>query len=341
MIYNFHHHFVLSIIVALFVCAQPFHAHAQTTLCDNGIRLDVWYGQERNSEVRKVQAFLRDKGYYGYVPTGNFYDKTKMAVLTYQFIRGLYPTGTVGEITRRAMNAELCPQVVSSGGTEASAKEKFISSQDPVNMAKKVDLAVPLIEQIYPLSCEAASLQMALAYKGVHLSQDLLINAMGKALPLKKKKSGSTFVWGDPDIGFVGDIKGYVWNSLSGDITEATGWGVNNGPVARVASQYRNGSIAKDNATTEDIENALDNGNPVIFWHVRDEFASASMTYKTSDGKDVSLFPDHVSLVTGYYRGALTTTYVITDPKYGKFEIDQATLMRWWGKYHNDMVIVS
>ena len=61
------------------------------------------YGLKKSEDVRKLQEILIDKGYLSGVPTGNFLDKTRVAVKAFQKERGLPTTGFVGPMTREEL----------------------------------------------------------------------------------------------------------------------------------------------------------------------------------------------------------------------------------------------
>ena len=82
-------------------------------------------------------------------------------------------------------------------------------------------LAVPFHRQEHNLSCEAATLVMALKFHGVSVSEQALIDAIG--FDETKKANG---VWGNPHVAFVGDIDGHQ---------PSTGYGVYWQPIAATA----------------------------------------------------------------------------------------------------------
>ena len=72
-----------------------------------------------------------------------------------------------------------------------------------------VNLAVPYHRQEYTLSCEIASLMMALNYKGVKITEKELIEQLPISDPGPRHQNN---IWGDPDSGFVGNINGAMPN---------------------------------------------------------------------------------------------------------------------------------
>lgn len=86
-------------------------------------------------------------------------------------------------------------------------------------------LSVPFHRQDHALSCEVATLVMALRYYGVDITEQPLIDDIGFD---PTEKSGN--VWGNPHIAFVGDIDGRQ---------PSTGYGVYWQPIAIAGEVYR------------------------------------------------------------------------------------------------------
>jgi uncharacterized protein YvpB len=259
--------------------------------------------------------------------------------------------------------ASLSPKMVSTLGQTADAldidsnedPQKNIgpeqSSKQPKNEPKALDkkvelpssvmLNIPLVYQAYNLNCEATSLSMALNYRGVNVTPQDLMSKIGYAEPIKKTFKDGKIIWGDPDKGFVGSEKGYLFTKAAG-MSGGNGWGVNNGPVAKVAESYLPGSIEMDNAKIEDLKQALAQDKPVIFWHQRDDARREVLTYTTPEGKEVKQFQNHVNLLIGYKTDTKgQTVYYFNDPIFGKIQHTEAELIRIWGKYNNDIVVVN
>jgi uncharacterized protein YvpB len=202
-------------------------------------------------------------------------------------------------------------------------------------------LKVPFFRQIYNLSCEAASLQMALAYRGVSANQDQILAKIGVANPyIKEYDDKGQIIWGDPNIGFVGNVKAYFYGS-DGSFKTGKGWGVNNGPVARVAAEFRSGSYEVDGANIDDLKNALRQNKPVIFWHGRDDAKRGELLYKTPEGKEIKLFQNHVNVLTGFSTKNGSTRYYFNDPIYGKYSASEAHVKKIWARYNNEIVVVN
>ncbi len=273
-------------------------------------------------------------------PTGTYGTLTTSAVLQYQMIHEMEPTGTIGALTRAMMNTEL----TANTNTPISDSKFTINGNFSLTKIDEVThvLSVPLFEQIYPLSCEAASLEMALAYKGVIKNQDDIIKEIPQALPFQKQKQTSgQYIWGDPSLGFVGDVRGWFFNSLG--TLGATGWGADKEPVLSVAQKYRPNSEATTQNTIASITHEIDSNNPVIVWtaSLDDLPHETLLTYQSPSGKTIPFIPTHVNVIVGYktkINGEMIL--LVNDPEYGRLEISQSLFEKEWSMYHHDMLVV-
>lgn len=171
-----------------------------------------------------------------------------------------------------------------------------------------IKLNVPFYRQMYAQSCEAASLRMALAYRGVHDSDWNILQRFGYfPRPRDKEKNE----WDDPNLQFVGDVNG---NQGAG-----TGWGVYAGPVARAASQYGRSTSLAYGANANFVAQQIYNGNPVIAWGVW-RIGAKIDSWKTPLGQIISgPMPMHVRLIVGV-RGELNDPlgFYVNDPILGQ-----------------------
>src|SRR5205807_4710112 len=91
-----------------------------------------------------------------------------------------------------------------------------------------VYLPAPLIAQAYPLDCESAALQVALATKGINVTQQWIFNHLPQDPRAPVMSGGFPAQWGDAYSAFVGDVYGRESNF--------TGYGVYYAPIAQVAA---------------------------------------------------------------------------------------------------------
>ncbi len=212
---------------------------------------------------------------------------------------------------------------------------------DLFGKVSSVNLSIPLIKQIYSLSCEAAALEMSLSYKGITVSQDQLISDIGLSEPFNKQQFGDKIIWGDPDEAFVGNYKG-IYAKVQGPTLVGDGWGANEGPVLRVAKKYLPNSYAKTDATLADIKDALFQDRPVIIWLVQQYHSPATLEYFTLQGKKVTFQQFHVVVVTGLEAQADgSVAWLINDPIYGQLRYSSTQLETEWQKYGSRMVVVG
>lgn len=68
---------------------------------------DLKYGLAKNTEVKRVQEFLRDEGLYKGVITGNYYGLTLLGIKNFQKREGLKQTGKFEGETRELVNSIL------------------------------------------------------------------------------------------------------------------------------------------------------------------------------------------------------------------------------------------
>ena len=117
----------------------------------------------------------------------------------------------------------------------------FEARSRPFQPAGAIIDNVPFSKQVYSLSCEAASLQMALAYYGVNVSQDQILAEMGEDRRPPMYDNG-TLVWGDPYQTFVGNPNGYE-TANPGDPN--SGYGTYWPTIKAAALAFLPGSVAQ------------------------------------------------------------------------------------------------
>ncbi len=176
-----------------------------------------------------------------------------------------------------------------------------------------------------PLSCEAASLKMALRYKGVDVSENDIMNIIGYDPTLH---SGNT--WGNPYNAFVGDINGRQ---------NTTGYGVYWDPIAKAANQWRSAK-AFSGWTAQDLAREINNGNPIMTWGI---YGSGYYDpWYTPDGVKIDAWKgEHARTVIGF-KGTVEnpTEFILNDPYGGKLTWSTSKLLSDWGKFNYSGVVV-
>lgn len=183
--------------------------------------------------------------------------------------------------------------------------------------------------QDHALSCEVAALKMALAYRGVTVSEADLIRSVGTDATPKRKVNGVT-VWGDPDEAFVGNIDGAML---------VDGYGVYWGPIARTARAFRRAEPFQG-WTPGQLAHAIQDGNPVIVWGYL--WGGKQTSWQTPGGKIVrAVTREHVFVVNGF-RGSADSPegFFLVDPIYGRRYYALDEFMQRWDSLGDSGVVI-
>lgn len=206
----------------------------------------------------------------------------------------------------------------------------FNTDQD-FNISFSTELSVTKLSVAYNgqdhnLSCEVATLVMALSYHGVYLPEQPLIDAIG--FDPTPKANG---VWGNPHIAFVGDIDGRQ---------PSTGYGVYWEPIAQAGNAYRP-STAFSGWTVSQVTEEIKKGHPVIIWGTAG--SGSRIDWQTSGGDNVvAINGEHTFLVIGFVGSANDPSKIIVlDPLYGERYKTRSSFEWMWGLLGNSGVVVE
>jgi uncharacterized protein YvpB len=158
----------------------------------------------------------------------------------------------------------------------------------PVGVAA-VNLTLPAVRQVYRNDCEATALSMAL---GGTVPQLRLQSLLPVAHPYLPVEGAQGMVWGDPELGFVGDVRG-------------GGYGVYDRPVLALARRYDRGAENLTGTPVARVVAAVQQGRPVVAWI---QFgADAPRTWRSPAGVVVQANgAEHAVTLTGWQAGVLT-----------------------------------
>lgn len=186
-------------------------------------------------------------------------------------------------------------------------------------------LAVPMYLQKYTLSCEIAALVMALNYRDLHVTEDEIIDKVGKD-PTPHKGN----IWGNPNSAFVGNIKGTQM---------ADGYGVHWAPIAKAARLYREAQDFQD-WNIGQLTLAIENNNPVVVWIYSHNGTKTS--WKTPDGIDIYAVRDeHAITVVGFVGPPNNPTQIIVnDPLIGQVYLSRAVFDKKWDIFGRSGVVI-
>ena len=170
-------------------------------------------------------------------------------------------------------------------------------------------LDVPLDQQDQPVTCEVASLKMALEFRGIGADEASLLALTGiDDRPPELGPDGTILRWGDPDQAFDGDPAGHVF--------DRTGYGVYAAPIARAAAAAGATVLAAGTGIAPAaVYSATLAGHPVVAWVTNDYRPGQLGTWRSWDGADVPYsLTEHAVLVVG-----VTPAQVLLDDP-------------WWGE---------
>ena len=189
----------------------------------------------------------------------------------------------------------------------------FANTINTVNakMYKDVKLKVIAYKQQYVNSCEAATLRMALAYKGIKKSD---VQLLMKFTYNPTYKDWANNIWDDPQKQYVGYVD--VAGKPNG------GYGVYGLPVVSAIKSFGlDAEYATGTAITASfLAQAVDSKNPVIVWGYS-SFTEPPYIWKTQEGVEVKAFRgEHVRLIVGF-KGTIEQPvgFYINDSLKGKY----------------------
>jgi len=175
----------------------------------------------------------------------------------------------------------------------------------PQKVTKKI-LDVPMVNQNPELKygCEVTSLAMVLQYAGIKIDKMTLANQLQKDNDKLVRRSGDIIKWGDPNIGFVGDMTG-----------NGAGYAVFDKPLEKLMRNYLGDRVI--NLTGKDFSQLLkqiDNNKPVIVWTTGDHKLPDRWESWLHEGHKIKTPLDlHVVVLVGYDEGSV----YINDPLSG------------------------
>jgi len=213
-------------------------------------------------------------------------------------------------------------------GEENAVKKIYYQTVRIIPVKPAVKLAVPYHHQEHTLSCEVAALLMALNYKGVTVTENELIGQLPISDPGPRHKDNT---WGDPNLGFVGNINGKMPN---------IGYGVYEQPIYDLASKYRPARIIASGTLT-DLITELSNNNPIIVWGVV-VGRSKDISWKTPEGKIISAqLDEHARTLIGFTgKSDNPQLLILLDPIYGEVRLTVKDFLKNWTLLDKRAVVI-
>jgi len=220
--------------------------------------------------------------------------------------------------TGQSIPADLCPG--------PDIVQCCINSQPP---PKLID--VPIVCQLPELKngCEVTSLTMVLQWAKINANKMTLASQIAKD-PTPYSVVNGVIHWGNPNVGFVGDITG-----------NAIGFGVYHGPVLKLAQQYH-GAVDLSGQSFEQILTHVTAGYPVWVitsfsfapvpadqWH---EVISPEGTYQMT-------YNEHSVVITGF-----TNEFVWINDPYANIknrQLSRGPFEAAWVQFGNQSIVLT
>jgi uncharacterized protein YvpB len=200
----------------------------------------------------------------------------------------------------------------------------------PVPLAALLDIAEDGQDQ--PVTCEVASLKMALRFRGISTDERSLLALTGvDDRRADLGADGAVVRWGNPNRAFVGDPAGHM--------SDLTGYGTYAAPVAR-AAVAAGGSVLAAGAgiPASAVFAAVMAGHPVVTWVTSDYQRHQLRTWRAWDGAEVSYtMAEHAVLVIGVTPAMV----VINDPWWGQVWHDRSTFEAAYATFGGMAVVIG
>ena len=148
-----------------------------------------------------------------------------------------------------------------------------------------VSIALPAIRQAYRNNCETAALASLLD----SVSQQQLQRELPIASPYVRSNSAGGVLWGDPEQGFVGNVRG-------------GGYGVYDEPLLKLAQRYQPSALNLTGSPLRSVVGALRSGRAVIAWIALGP--SEPTSWVTPAGRRISAnWAEHTIVLYGWEPG--------------------------------------
>ncbi|GIP32885.1 C39 family peptidase [Paenibacillus sp. J2TS4] len=182
-------------------------------------------------------------------------------------------------------------------------------------------LSAPAIKQYPELysGCEVTSLTMLLQFAGFDKDKMELAEEMPKdPTPISYNADGSIAYWGNPNLGFVGEVTG-----------KAKGFGIFHTALIEQLKSYIPTAVDLTGGEFEEIERHIASGIPVIAWTtITFRIPDKWVVWDTPIGPIKTTFIEHAVLVVGYDENNV----YVNDPYSGKAQVkvDKARFIETW-----------
>jgi uncharacterized protein YvpB len=252
------------------------------------------------------------------------YSLSVLIIIVLVFSSGIFSLLIYVKITEQSV----APPYIASG-----SKDQVINVPNSIQSSKPTEVPVvkvrtasamltaPIISQNPELSngCEITTLAMMLQYYGLKKSKlDLLPEMKYDQTPVKIDSNGKIIYWGNPNLGFVGDITG-----------RSIGYGIYHTALMDLLKKYIPTAIDLTGKSFEVLENKIAEGIPVEVWTtINYEELVNWIEWDTSIGPIRTTISEHAVLLVGYDKDNV----YVNDPLSGlsQVQINKKLFIRTW-----------
>jgi uncharacterized protein YvpB len=251
------------------------------------------------------------------------YSLSVMLIIALVFSSGVFCILLYGKLTEEtgvtkynANDVEVYPQ-------KGVAQQTIVPSITPVVKVRKASAMInaPVISQYpeLPSGCEITTLAMMLQFYGINKSKlDLLPDMKYDKTPVKMDNNNNIIYWGNPNLGFVGDITG-----------RKKGFGIYHSALMELLKKYIPTAIDLTGKSFEVLEDKIAEGIPVVVWTTINYQESVDwLEWETSIGPIRTTFSEHAVLLVGYDKDNI----YVNDPISGlsQVKVKKALFIRTW-----------
>jgi uncharacterized protein YvpB len=253
------------------------------------------------------------------------YSLSVMLIIGLVFSSGVFSVLLYGKMTGKTWMEAYDPKegvVYADKNISAVPTIKPVAAHLPAAARKtSAMLKAPLIKQYPELNsgCEITTLAMMLQFYGIQKGKMELIPEMKyDKTTYQIDGNGKIIYWGNPNIGFVGDVTG-----------RSKGFGIYHTALIHLLKKYIPTAVDLTGRPFEELENKIAEGIPVEVWTTIDYIENVQWTtWDTSIGPIRTTFSEHAVLLVGYDKDNV----YVNDPLSGKsnLKINKALFIRTW-----------
>lgn len=196
------------------------------------------------------------------------------------------------EKARKLEEQRLKEEALKKKKAEELQQKKREEEQKKIAAKQKI-MNVGLVSQLpeYKNGCEITALTMLLNYNGVNVDKHTLADKVKKDnTAIKYDSRGNIVEWGNPEIGFVGDITG-----------KTKGYSIDPAPLMPLLNEYLpDRALNLTGVDFSEIERILLDGRTIIAWITSDFKPPSRPAQWTNNGQVIhGNFSQHAVLLTG------------------------------------------